>query len=58
MRPPIPDPWDFTGHSLMYKLDKIDGPYDRIASVKSVTENGRELIVVTIEQRLNTSPEG
>jgi thiol-disulfide isomerase/thioredoxin len=57
IRPPMPDPWDFTGHSLMYKLDKIDTPYDKIASVKSVTENGKELIVVLIEQRLNTSPE-
>ena len=41
----------------MYKLDKIDTPYNKIASVKSVTENGKELILVTIEQRLNTSPE-
>jgi thiol-disulfide isomerase/thioredoxin len=57
IRPPIPDPWDYTGHSLMYELDKIDTPYDKIASVKSVTENIKELIVVTIEQRLNTSPE-
>ena len=55
--PPIPDPWEFTGHALMYKLDKINSPYDKVASVKSITENGRELIVVTIEQRLSTSPE-
>ena len=55
--PPMQDPWEHCGHELMYKLDKFDSPYDKVSSVKSITEKGRELIVVKIEQRLNTSPE-
>lgn len=57
VKPPTPDPWEYSGNSLMYTLDKVDLPYDMITSVKSVKENDRELIVVIVEQRLNTSPE-
>ena len=58
IRPPIPDLWDYTGHPLMYELDKLNTSYDKIASVNQITEQGKEFIVVTIEHRLNTSPEG
>ena len=53
IKPPIRDPWAHTGHSLIYKLDKLD-KRNEVISVDSKFERGRELKVVKIEQR----PEG
>jgi len=51
IRPPVPDPWAYTGHPLIYKLYKLDKRQEKVISVDSKFERGKELIVVTIEQR-------
>ena len=50
IRPPIPDPWANTGHSLIYKLDKLNKRDGKVISVDSKFERGKELNAVTIEQ--------
>lgn len=49
--PPIPDPWAHTGYPLIYRLDKLDKRNEKVISVDSKFERGKELKVVTIEQR-------
>jgi len=53
--PPIPDPWAYTGHPLIYKLDKQLGKRQKVISVDAKFERGRELKVVKIEQRPDES---
>ncbi|MHC4322893.1 MAG: hypothetical protein ACYSUX_01325, partial [Planctomycetota bacterium] len=49
--PPIPDPWAYTGHPFIYKLDKLEKRNGEVISVDSKFERDRELKVVKIEQR-------
>lgn len=51
IKPPIPDPWAHTGYPLIYRLDKLDKRNEKVISVDSKFERGKELKVVTIEQR-------
>jgi hypothetical protein len=58
VKPLSSGPWGLEGLSLSAQLDRLDPRFDRIASVEVKEIDGRSIVVVKLNQRLATDPEG
>ncbi len=57
LTPPLPNPWNQLSAGTAKMIDKLDPKHHKVISVERTQVDGREHIIVAIEQRFASSPE-